>query len=276
MADCGRMPARDDVAGEVMDYETIIYGVDARGIAYLTLNRPEVHNAMNSRMWDEGLHAVQAAEADPKVRALVISGNGKSFCAGGDLKYQLAQRDAPRTEKISEAGKLATWLQALDLLSKPVIGRIQGPAYAGGIGLISVCDIALGLIPAMISPYVIRRMGAAKARRYFLNARRFDAREAVALGVLDRAVPASGLDAAVEEEIALVLQCAPGAVATIKKLIDYVDSNDVGNRIRYTVGLIADMWDDPEAIEGLSSFGEKRKPEWAVAAAGGVAGGANT
>lgn len=267
-----------------MSYETIAYTVDERGIAYLTLNRPDVHNAMNSLMWDEGLHATRAADADPQVRALVLSGNGKSFCAGGDLKYQLSQRDAPRATKISEAGKLATWLQSLDRLSKPVIGRIQGPAYAGGIGLVSVCDIAigledavfsitearLGLIPAMISPYIIHRIGAAKARRYFLSARRFDAREAVALGVLDRIVPAAEMDAAVDEEIALILQCAPGAIATIKKLIDYVDRNDAENRVRYTVERIADMWDDAEAVEGLSSFAEKRKPKWALAAAGGV------
>lgn len=262
-----------------MSYETIDYTVDERGIAYLTLNRPEVHNAMNSLMWDEGMYATQAADTDPAVRAVVLSGKGKSFCAGGDLKYQLAQRDAARPVKIAEAGKLATWLRMLDQLSKPLIGRIQGPAYAGGIGLVSVCDIAiglddavfsitearLGLLPAMISPYIIRRIGAAKARRYFLNARRFDAAEAVALGVLDRAVTAADLDAAVEEEIALVLQCAPGAVTKIKRLIDYVERNDPDNRFRYTVERIADMWDDPEAVEGLSSFVEKRKPEWVQA-----------
>lgn len=259
-------------------YQTIRAEVDARGIATLTLARPEVHNAMNGLMWDEGIAAVRSFDADPNVRAVVLTGEGKSFCSGGDLKYQLSQRDAERSVKLSEARKLAQWLRELDTLSKPLIGRIQGPAYAGGLGLISVCDIAiglddsvfsitearLGLIPAMISPYVMRRIGQAKARRLFLNGRRFDAAEAVAWGLLDRAVPASELDAAVEEEIDLVLKCAPGAVATIKRLIDYVARHEFEDNFIYTVERIADMWDDPEAVEGLSSFLEKRKPAWAV------------
>lgn len=261
-----------------MDYQTIRVEVDSRGVATLTLNRPEVHNAMNGLMWDEGRDAVHRLADDAAVRVVVLTGAGPSFCSGGDLKYQLAQRDAKRDEKLSEARKLAQWLRDLDLLAKPLIGRIQGPAYAGGLGLISVCDIAigiesmvfsiteprLGLIPAMISPYVIRRLGAAKARRYFLNGRRFDAAEAVAVGLLDRAVPAEALDLAIEEEIGLALQCAPGAVRTIKGLIDYVDRHDFDDNFMYTVDRVADMWDSVEAIEGLSSFVEKRRPAWAA------------
>lgn len=262
-----------------MGYETIRLDVDARGVATLTLNRPDVHNAMNGLMWDEGRDAVGRLDADPAVRAVVLTGAGKSFCSGGDLKYQLAQRDATREVKLSEARKLAQWLRDLDLLGKPLIGRIQGPAYAGGLGLISVCDIAigldssvfsitearLGLIPAMISPYVLRRLGPARTRRYFLNGRRFDAAEAVAAGLLDRAVAADRLDAAVAEEVDLALQCAPGAVRTIKRLIDYVARHEFEDNFMYTVDRVADMWDSPEAIEGLSSFVEKRKPAWNVA-----------
>lgn len=261
-----------------MNYETIRYSVDARGVGTLMLHRPELHNAMNGQMWDEGRDAVRRLDEDPGVRVVVLTGEGKSFCSGGDLKYQRSQRDAPRDVKISEARKLALWLRELDTLSKPLIGRIQGPAYAGGIGLVSVCDIAigldsakfsiteprLGLVPAMISPYVMRRLGTARARRYFLNGRGFDAHEAVALGLLDRAVPASELDAAVQEEIDLALQCAPGAVRTIKRLIDYVSRHEFEDNCMYTVERIADMWDDPEAAEGLASFAEKRKPTWAV------------
>lgn len=263
-----------------MDYETIKFSVDAAGVAKLTLNRPELHNAMNGLMWDEGRDAVRRLEQDPTVRVVVLTGEGKSFCSGGDLKYQRAQRSATREVKISEARKLALWLRELDTLSKPLIGRIQGPAYAGGIGLISVCDIAigldtsrfsitearLGLIPAMISPYVMRRLGTAKARRYFLNGRTFDAGEAVDLGLLDRAVAPDALDAAVQEEVDLVLQCAPGAVRTIKRLIDYVDRHEFEDNCMYTVDRIADMWDDAEASEGLASFAEKRKPFWAAKA----------
>jgi len=263
-----------------MNYDTITCTVDARGVATLTLNRPELHNAMNGQMWDEGRDALHRLEQDAAVRAVVLTGKGKSFCSGGDLKYQRAQREAPRALKISEARKLALWLRELDQLGKPLIGRIQGPAYAGGIGLVSVCDIAigldsavfsitearLGLVPAMISPYVMRRLGAAKARRYFLNGRSFNAAEALAIGLLDRAVPAAELDAAVEEELALVLQCAPGAVRTIKRLIDYVDRHEFEDNCAYTVDRVADMWDDAEASEGLASFAEKRKPAWAAKA----------
>lgn len=261
-----------------MAYETIKTHIDDRGIGYLTLARSEVHNAMNSLMWDEGRAATLAFAADPVVRAVVLSGEGPSFCSGGDLKYQLAQRDGTREKKVAEARKLAQWLRDLDTMPKPLIGRINGPAYAGGLGLISVCDIAigldsspfsitearLGLIPAMISPYVMRRVGVAKARRLFLNGKRFTAQEAMQYGLLDRIVPAAELDAAVEEEIALVLQCAPGAVATIKRLIDYVAAHAFADNFMYTVDRIADMWDDAEAQEGLTSFVEKRKPSWAI------------
>lgn len=262
-----------------MKYETIRVDIDERGVATLTLNRPEVHNAMNSRMWDEGIDAVSELELDSQVRVVVLTGQGKSFCSGGDLKYQLAQRDVQRATKLTEARKLAQWLRDLDTLSKPLIGRVQGPAYAGGLGLISVCDVSiglqtarfsitearLGLIPAMISPYVMRRLGTAKARRYFLNGRGFDAAEAVIVGLLDRAVAVEDLDAAVEEEVELALKCAPCAVKTIKRLIDYVSRHSFEDNFLYTVERIADMWDDPEAVEGLTSFVEKRQPGWAQA-----------
>lgn len=260
-----------------MSYQSIGVSVDSRGIATLTLNRPDVHNAMNALMWEEGRDATRALDSDASVRAVVLTGAGKSFCSGGDLKYQLAQRDLPRSLKLGEAAKLAHWLRDLDRLSKPLIGRIQGPAYAGGLGLISVCDIAigltgslfaitearLGLLPAMISPYVIRRLGVARARRYFLNGRRFTAEEALQLGLLDRIVAAEGLDAAVEEEIELILQCAPGAVGKIKRLIDFVGGHGQDDNFAYSVERVADMWDDAEALEGLSSFIAKRKPAWA-------------
>lgn len=257
-------------------YQTIKAEIDNRGVAYLTLNRPELHNAMNSLMWDEGLDAINALDADASVRVVVLTGEGKSFCSGGDLKYQLAQKDGSRKKKVIEAKKLASWLIAMDRLSKPLIGKINGPAYAGGLGLISVCDIAigletsvfsiteakLGLIPAMISPYVLRRIGESKGRRYFLNGRTFSAEEAVRYGLLDRSVSKDDLDSAVEEEIDLCLQCAPGAIHTIKSLISYVSSHPLEDNFMYTVERIADMWDDEEAQEGLKSFVEKTKPSW--------------
>lgn len=260
-----------------MGYETIEVNIDSRGIATLTLNRPEVHNAMNGLMWEEGFDATQRLAKDTQVRAVVLAGAGKSFCSGGDLKYQLAQREAGPAEKKAEAAKFMRWLHALDTLPKLLIGRIHGPAYAGGLGMISVCDISigiqslsfaitearLGLLPAMISPYVIRRLGVAKARRYFLNGKSFDAHEALAVGLLDRVVAAEELDAAIEEELSFALRCAPGATGKIKHLIGHVAHLGLEASADYVVGQAIEMWDSEEAVEGMSSFIEKRKPTWA-------------
>ncbi|MFA7437940.1 enoyl-CoA hydratase-related protein [Castellaniella sp.] len=259
-----------------MGYETIAVDVDARGVASLVLCRPDVHNAMDGRMWAEGLEATQRLAEDASVRAVVLTGSGKSFCSGGDLKFQLAQRKASTAEKIAHADTFMRWLQALDTLPKPVIARIQGPAYAGGLGLISVCDLAigvdtltfaitearLGLQPAMISPFVVRRLGVAKARRFFLTGQRFNAAEALAMGFLDRVESAGTLDAAVEEEIELVLQCAPGAVGKVKHLIAQVAHLGLEGSLAYSTDQAVQMWDSEEAVEGISSFLEKRRPAW--------------
>jgi methylglutaconyl-CoA hydratase len=257
---------------------TIDFDIDARGVAYLTLARPEAHNAMNGMMYDEAREAVRSCETDPAIRALVLTGKGPSFCSGGDLKYQQAQATRPQGERIREASKLAHWLREIDTLSKPVVGRINGPAYAGGLGLIAVCDIAigvetsvfaitearLGLLPGMISPYVVRRIGVPAARRLFLTGRRISAGEAVAINLLTEAVPASSLDAAVDREIEMVLQCAPGALAASKRLIDYVANHNAADNFIYTVDRVAEMWAWDEAAEGIRSFVEKRRPAWAA------------
>lgn len=257
---------------------TIDFDVDSRGIARLTLARPEAHNAMNGVMYDEAREAVRRCETDPGIRALVLSGEGKTFCSGGDLKYQQAQAARPQGERIKEASKLAYWLREIDTLSKPVVGRINGPAYAGGLGLVSVCDIAigvdtsvfaitearLGLLPGMVAPYVVRRMGVPAARRLFLTGRRISAAEAVAINLLTEAVPASELNAAVDREIDMILQCAPGALAASKRLIDYVASHSAADNFIYTVDRVAEMWAWDEAAEGIRSFLEKRPPAWSA------------
>jgi methylglutaconyl-CoA hydratase len=257
---------------------TIDFDVDTRGIARLTLARPEVHNAMNGVMYDEARDAIRRCETDPNIRALVLTGEGKSFCSGGDLKYQQAQASRPQSERIREASKLALWLREIDTLSKPVVGRINGPAYAGGLGLIAVCDIAigvdtaafaitearLGLLPGMISPYVVRRIGVPTARRLFLTGRRITAAEAVAISLLTQAVPMASLDAVVENEIEMILQCAPGALAASKQLIDYVATHHAADNLIYTIDRVAEMWAWEEAEEGIRSFVEKRRPAWAI------------
>jgi methylglutaconyl-CoA hydratase len=258
-------------------FSTIEFTVDSRGVATLMLARPEVHNAMNGAMYDEARDVVRRCDTDPSIRLLVLTGSGKSFCSGGDLKYQQAQAARPQAERIKEASKLAYWLRELDTLSKPVIGKINGPAYAGGLGLISVCDIAigdldaqfaitearLGLLPGMISPYVVRRIGERHARRLFLTGRRIDAVEATSIGLLSRCVSRDQLDSAVEEEIDMVLKCAPGALAANKRLIEYVSTHHSADNVVYTVDRVAEMWAWEEAAEGMKSFIEKRKPVWA-------------
>lgn len=260
-----------------MVYETIKASVDDRGVGYLTLARPEVRNAMNGKMYDEARDALARFDGDHDIRAVVLSGQGDVFCAGGDLKYQQSQASRPRVERIAEAKKLAYFLRELDTLSCLLVGRINGSAFAGGLGLISVCDIAFGLsdaefavtearigmVPGMISPYVVARIGATNARRLFLNARRFTGAEAVRYGLLTAAVTdTEALDQAVDEEIDLALRCAPPAVATIKRLIRYVDSHDYEDNVVYTVDRVAEMWETEEAAEGMASFYEKRLPSW--------------
>jgi len=261
-----------------MTYETIKLVVDGRGVARLTLARPDVHNAMNGRMWAELLDAARRLDADTSVRVVVLSGEGTSFCAGGDLRYQQAQGASSAEDRRREAEKFATLLRTLDNLGKPLIGRINGSAYAGGFSLISVTDLAigaegakfaitearLGLVPAVMLPYVVRRVGVTHARRLFLTARAFSAVEAVGFGLLDRAVPPRELDAAVEEEVGLVLKCGPAALRTIKSLIAAAAENGIDVPDELTVGKVVSMWDSPEGNEGIQSYLEKRKPIWAV------------
>ncbi len=265
-----------------MPYETILFSQDARGIARVTLNRPEAKNAMNGVMYDEARELVAAIDRDPAVRVVVLSGSGPVFCSGGDFKYQQSQAKRPHAERLAEASKLALWLGELDHLSKPVIGRINGGAYGGGLGLVSVCDVAiapatvkfclteasLGLMPSMISPYVVRKMGVSNARSVFLNSRAFSAQEALGFGVLHEVVEdEAALDAAVERHVKLFLRCAPGAVAATKRLVDFVDRESGDASFRYTVDLVADMWSSAEAAEGIASFLEKREPNWRTGAA---------
>jgi methylglutaconyl-CoA hydratase len=187
------------------------------------------------------------------------------------------QMAADRATRIREATKLAEMLLALDRLPKPLIGRVQGNAFGGGVGLAAVCDVAigtegvkmgltetrLGIIPATIGPYVVARMGAAKARRVFMSARVFGAAEAERLDLLARVVPEAELDAAVEREVAPYLSCAPGAVAAAKALIRDVSTPPDAAMIRTTIEALADRWETAEADEGTAAFFAKRAPDWA-------------
>ena len=257
-------------------YETLKLATDDRGVATLTLAREEKHNAMSAQMIAELTQAAAALAADDAVRVVVLTGAGKSFCAGGDLGWMQAQRDMDGPTRSAEAGKLAAMLGALNTLPKPLIGRVQGNAFGGGVGMASVCDVAigvdtlkmgftetrLGIIPATIGPYVLARMGEGRARQVFMSARLFDAAEAVDLGLLARAVPADELDGAIEAEVIPYLSCAPGAVAAAKQL-----ARDLGPRIdaqvvEHTIAALADRWETEEAAEGIGAFFDKRKASW--------------
>ena len=257
---------------------TIRIETDARGVATLWLARPEKHNAMSGDMINDLHQAAEDLGADATVRVVVLAGEGKSFCAGADLGWMRDQIDADAATRAREAGKLAAMLGAFDALPKPLIGRVHGNAFGGGLGLISVCDVAfgapdaqfaltetrLGLIPATIGPYVIARMGLAKARRVFFSARLFDGAEAAELGFLSKIVQLSELDGAVEAEIQAYLACAPGAVAEAKALARNLGRAVTPDEVADSIAALVKRWDSDEASEGVAAFFDKRKPRWAA------------
>lgn len=260
-----------------MSYQTITLATDPRGIATLTLNRPEKRNALSALMIAELTAAAAALAADGRVRVVILAAAGDSFCAGGDLGWMREQMAADGPTRAAEARKLAMMLAALNNLPKPLIGRVQGQAYGGGVGMMSVCDVAigvpearfgltetrLGLIPATIGPYVVARMGAAKARQVFASARLFDAEEAQRLNLLARVVRPEELDAAIEAEVKPYLSCAPGAVAEAKALIRTLSPMPDAAQIEASIDALVTRWESPEATQGIDAFFEKRAPDWA-------------
>lgn len=259
-----------------MTYDTIRLERDARGVATLTLARPDKHNALNAAMIAELTQAADAIAADAAIRVVILTGEGASFCAGGDLGWMREQFDASRETRMAEARRLADLLGKLNELPQPLIGRVNGQAYGGGMGMMSVCDVAiaagdakfgftetrLGLIPATISPYVVARMGEGMARRVFMSARIFGAEEAAAMGLAARVVAPGALDEAVEAEVKPYLTAAPGAVARSKRLTRMLGPQLDAATVEATIAALADAWDDAEAHEGVAAFFEKRKPDW--------------
>ena len=259
-----------------MSYQTLEIEKDTRGVATLWLARADKHNALNAAMMADLTDAARVLGADDTVRVVVGAARGVTFCAGGDLGWMQDQMAADAETRGREAAKLAWMLQALNTLPKPLIGRVQGNAFGGGVGMASVCDIAigvdtalmgltetrLGLIPATIGPYVCARMGEARARRVFMSGRRFGADEAVALGLLARAVPVDALDQAIEAEVAPYLDCAPRAVARAKALLRHLGTVIDEATIAHTIGELTACWEGEEAVEGIGAFFAKRRPGW--------------
>ncbi|MHA7776233.1 crotonase/enoyl-CoA hydratase family protein [Roseibium sp. M-1] len=259
-----------------MSFETISIAIDDRGVATLTLDRAEKHNSLSAKMIAELTQAAAQFGADDTVRVVVLTGAGASFCAGGDLGWMREQFEASRETRMTEARKLAMMLKSLNELPKPLIGRVQGQAFGGGIGMMSVCDtvvaidsakfglteVRLGLIPATISPYVLARMGEGKARRVFMSARIFGAEEARDLDLVAKVVSEADLDDTIEREIKPYLAAAPAAVAASKALARSLGTSITDAVIDDTIRRLADTWETPEAQEGISAFFEKRKAGW--------------
>lgn len=258
----------------------LLISTDPRGVATVTLNRPEVHNAFDDALIAALTAAFQKLEQDAAVRIVVLTGAGKSFSAGGDLAWMRRMADYSEAENLADARSLAGLMRTLDRFAKPTIALVQGPAYAGACGLIACCDIAIavdtasfaltetriGLIPAVISPYVTAAIGQRAARRYCLTAERFDAAEALRLGLVHQVVPATELAAAGEKVIAALLACGPRALGEAKALVRHVAHGPIDDAmIEDTATRIARIRATPEGKEGVSSFLEKRKPGWVKA-----------
>lgn len=252
---------------------------DSRGVATITLNRPEKHNAFNEAVIRELTETLVEINNDPEVRVVVLTGAGESFSAGADLNWMRSMAEYSEDENLEDSLRLAELMWTLDGLGKPSVARVNGSVFGGGVGLVTCCDIAvgvdqarfaltevrLGLIPAVISPFVIRAMGARQARRYFLTGEAMSAERALETGVLHEACPAGELDEAVEKHVRRLLKGGPEALRASKELIDNIQGQGVSAREAAkmkTSRMIAQIRVSEEGQEGLAAFLEKRKPKW--------------
>ena len=259
-----------------MTYQTLQLDI-ARGAAVVTLNRPELRNAFNEDVIAELLQVFAALGGDDQVRVIVLAANGPAFCAGADLNWMKKMANYTPEQNLEDAQQLAEMLYQIYSCAKPVIAKVQGDCYAGGMGLVAACDIAvtvdsanfclsevkLGLIPATISPYVIKAMGPNAARRYFITAERFSAQEAHRIGFVHESVPAENLDQTVAQIVNAIVNNGPNAVIAAKWLVEDVTGAEIEeDLLTYTAECIADIRSSPEGKEGVASFLEKRKPNW--------------
>jgi methylglutaconyl-CoA hydratase len=248
-------------------------------VAEVWLNRPDVRNAFNEEVIAELTQTFEQLAAQPELRVVLLSGRGKAFCAGADLNWMRAMADYSWEQNRADAQRLADMLWTLDQCPVPVVGRVQGDCYAGGMGLASICDVLvasskvtfclsearLGLLPATISPYVIRAMGVQAARRYFTTAERLSAAQAHAMGLVHELCEPEALDAKVAEIVATLVANGPAAVKACKRLVRDIAGQDITEALRAeTARRIADIRASDEGKEGLQSFLGKRSPNWQV------------
>jgi methylglutaconyl-CoA hydratase len=246
-------------------------------VAVVWMTREAVRNAFNEASIAELTEAFRTLGADPEVRAIVLAGRGPAFCAGADLAWMKRMAGFTHEENRADAGRLATMLRTIHACPKPVIARVHGDAYAGGVGLVAACDIAvaaigthfclsetrLGLIPATIGPYVVQAMGVSAARRYCLTAERFDASEAFRIGLVHELVPADELDARINELLGALMQTSAYAVAEAKRLVCDVAGRPIDDSlVADTAERIAAIRASDDGREGVRAFLDKRKPRW--------------
>jgi len=256
----------------------MVLEIERRGAAaWLWLNRPELRNALNGEVQEALARRLNELEADQSARVLVLAGRGQAFCAGGDLSRMERASRMTQAKAKAEAGRFAKLLYRMHLYPKPLIARVHGPAFAGGMGLAAACDlivaseeaefclpeVKIGLVPAMISPYIVRAMGEQQARRYILTGERLAAREAHRIGFAHECVPAAELDARVEGLAALLAQAGPQALARSKKLLAKLGRASISPKLAAeTAAVLAQVRAGDEAREGIRSFLEKRRPGW--------------
>lgn len=259
--------------------DTVLLANESRGVATLTFNRPEKHNAFDAALIADLTQKLLELNNDANVRIVILTGAGKSFSAGADLNWMRSMAKFSEAENIEDALKLAELMDTLNALRKPTIARVNGAVFGGGVGLVACCDIAvaaehakfalsevkLGLVPSVISPYVIAAIGTHQARRYFLTAEAIPAQRARELGLVHEVVAAEQLDAAVAQQVELLLKAGPEALAACKELIaaNAAASVSACRALKQkTAQLIAQLRVSDEGQEGLSAFLEKRPPKW--------------
>jgi methylglutaconyl-CoA hydratase len=253
-----------------------ILTTQTQGTLTITLNRPEVHNAFTDQLITDLVDTFTNLENDPSITAVILTGAGKSFCAGADLNWMKEMVRYTKDQNIQDSNKILRLYDTIATCPKPVIGRINGPAFGGGVGLIAVCDLTasvpeakfaftevkLGLAPAVISTYVSQRLSPATMRRYFITGERFDAATANTIGLIDTVAPLDTIDTVINNWLTQLKTSGPKAIAEVKHLIQTMLATDPEMYKAQTVDTIATLRTSPEGQEGMSAFLEKRKPKW--------------
>lgn len=256
----------------------IITEISGRGVATVTLRRPDIHNAFDDELIERLRRELQGLNNDPNVRVVMLAAEGKSFSAGADLNWMKRMAGYERAENLEDAKNLGKLMATLYRMRQPTVAIVQGPAYGGGVGLVAACNIAiasesatfclsevrLGLIPAVIGPYVIEAMGERQAMRYMLTAEKFSAREAMRLGLVHDVVPADVLQDRQNEIVEDLLKGGPKALSEVKNLVSYITNSATQDEkvVRDTAGHIARVRATDEGQEGVAAFLEKRKAKW--------------